>query len=332
MSQPAIFGVPRSAAEVTPPFGKPNYAARADGSFDALLTYHLGPSEPGYATAEAAGMIWADNAGTPWVYKAFDGTDFINLFRLNGSQNRAEWLRGAPQTMASAATVDLGSYAAEVITITGTTTITSFGSGEAGLMRWMRFTNVLTLTHGANLILPGSANLTTEIGDTMVMICEGGGVWRCYEYHRANGRALFGGLPVGTVLWHSWITAPAGTLPADGSEVSRTTYAAYFALVGTQFGPGNGVDSFNVPDLRGDFIRGWDNGRGVDPGRNFGTSQSDELRAHSHRQQGFLAGTSSSQMAFHAAQGNEVALGNTEATGGAETRPRNVALLPVIIV
>ena len=49
---------------------------------------------------------------------------------------------------------------------------------------------------------------------------------------------------------------------------SRTTYANLFNVIGTSFGAGNGSTTFNVPDLRGYFIRGWDNGKGTDAGKN----------------------------------------------------------------
>ena len=56
--------------------------------------------------------------------------------------------------------------------------------------------------------------------------------------------------------------APAGWLECNGSAVSRTTYAALFAAIGTEYGVGDGTTTFNLPDLRGEFMRGWDNGRG----------------------------------------------------------------------
>ena len=67
--------------------------------------------------------------------------------------------------------------------------------------------------------------------------------------------------------------APAGWIAADGSAISRTTYALLFSKIGTLFGAGNGTTTFNLPDLRGEFVRGWDNGRGVDSGRTLGSAQ-----------------------------------------------------------
>lgn len=66
---------------------------------------------------------------------------------------------------------------------------------------------------------------------------------------------------------------PNGFLECNGAELSRTTYANLFAVIGTTYGVGDGSTTFNLPDLRGEFIRGFDNGRGVDNGRIIGSSQ-----------------------------------------------------------
>jgi len=79
--------------------------------------------------------------------------------------------------------------------------------------------------------------------------------------------------PAGMVTYFARNTAPTGWLKASGAEISRTVYADLFNVIGTQFGSGNGSTTFTLPDLRGEFLRGWDNGRGVDGGRAFGSSQ-----------------------------------------------------------
>ena len=57
---------------------------------------------------------------------------------------------------------------------------------------------------------------------------------------------------VGVILTNTTGSTPAGYLPCDGSEVSRTTYAALFNVVGTYYGEGNGSTTFNVPNLTND--------------------------------------------------------------------------------
>jgi len=70
-------------------------------------------------------------------------------------------------------------------------------------------------------------------------------------------------------------TVPDGFLECNGAAISRTTYLRLFTAIGTVFGIGDGSTTFNIPDMRGYFPRGWDNGRGIDPARAFGSSQND---------------------------------------------------------
>lgn len=79
---------------------------------------------------------------------------------------------------------------------------------------------------------------------------------------------------VGAVLPFITTVQPKGYLKANGAAVSRTAYADLFAKVGTFWGVGDGSTTFNLPDLRGEFIRGFDDGRGLDAGRSFGDVQS----------------------------------------------------------
>lgn len=87
-------------------------------------------------------------------------------------------------SIASAGTTDLGSTPQQSITITGTTTITSFGSSAmTGAIKFVKFAGALTLTHNAtSLILPGGANITTVAGDSATVRYEGGGNWRVMHY------------------------------------------------------------------------------------------------------------------------------------------------------
>lgn len=85
-------------------------------------------------------------------------------------------------------------------------------------------------------------------------------------------------LPSGCVLHFAALTPPNGFLACDGAAISRTTYAALFAVVSTTYGTGDGSTTFNLPDLRGEFVRGLDSGRGIDAGRGIGTPQGDAIR------------------------------------------------------
>lgn len=158
----------------------------------------------------------------------------------------------------------------------------------------------------------------------------------------------------GVVAFYPKTTAPTGWLKANGAAVSRSTYAALFSAIGTAFGAGDGITTFNIPDLRGEFVRGLDDGRGVDTGRILSnTSQENQNKSHSHTGTAASAGTHAHSIDCRAAAGEgpdgvgatSGASGGTYATasagghthsvttvteGGAEARPRNIALLACI--
>jgi phage-related tail fiber protein len=109
-------------------------------------------------------------------------------------------------------------------------------------------------------------------------------------------------------------TVPSGWLECNGQAAP----SALAAVLGQA----------NVPDLRGEFIRGWDNGRGVDAGRILGSAQDDEFKAHNH------PGSSVAKQggAVRVAPGSSDSYGSgiIASDGGVETRPRNVALMYII--
>lgn len=155
--------------------------------------------------------------------------------------------------------------------------------------------------------------------------------------------------PTGTVLHGYFLTAPAGYLLCNGALVSRATYAALWAHAQAQsglvvsdvawsasadargrFSSGDGSTTFRLPDLRGEFIRGLDLSRGVDTGRTLGSWLADELRSHDHGGVPLMTpdvdrGDTASSSSFSIDN-----VGTTSAVGGAETRPRSVALSFVV--
>lgn len=87
---------------------------------------------------------------------------------------------------------------------------------------------------------------------------------------------------VGMVAHFAMVSPPDGWLKRNGAAVSRTTYAALFAKLGTHYGAGDGSTTFNLPDSRGYFDRGWDDARGLDSGRAFGSNQTSQNLSHNH--------------------------------------------------
>lgn len=162
--------------------------------------------------------------------------------------------------------------------------------------------------------------------------------------------------PAGSVMHFARSTPPNGWLRANGSLVSRTDYAELFAVIGTAFGPGDGSTTFRLPDLRGEFIRGLDDGRGVDPGRLLGSQQGSMVQNHKHVMPIGERMPSGSQAGYDSPFGKTNNAGkpglgkndndnywfftndgsdydgspNPSGNVGPETRPRNIALLTCI--
>lgn len=132
----------------------------------------------------------------------------------------------------------------------------------------------------------------------------------------------------GDIKYTARATAPTGWLKANGAAISRTAYAALYSVIGTTYGAGDGFNTFNVPDLRGVVIRGLDEGRGLDAGRSLGTYQADDIKSHTHE---VPYGPNEGDNTSNVTNGGTTA-GNitTLATGGGETRMKNVALVPLI--
>jgi phage-related tail fiber protein len=161
-------------------------------------------------------------------------------------------------------------------------------------------------------------------------------------------------VPPGSIIFYSASFAPSGYLKANGAAVSRTTYLSLFNAIGTTFGSGDGSTTFNLPDLRGYFIRSFDDGAGVDSGRGFGSIQSDAFGSHNHGvndpshshppssglTQAYGFQPASSGFFTNAYAGGSVNNGyytggaytgiTIQSNGGTETRPKNAAFLACI--
>ena len=139
--------------------------------------------------------------------------------------------------------------------------------------------------------------------------------WVSFDEKVANSAST---VPVGTIAaFPTLVSIPSDYLIANGSSFVEATYPSLFIALG---------NTTTLPDYRGEFLRGSDQGRGVDTGRVIGSSQSDEFASHSHTYNraeagGLVSNTGSSN------NGGNVA---TSVTGGTETRPRNVAIIYAI--
>ena len=145
------------------------------------------------------------------------------------------------------------------------------------------------------------------------------------------------GNPVGTVITFAGEIAPAGYLPCDGSLIQNVPsqtiggktgdFRQLRNVLGTSFSSNN--TDVLLPDLRGEFVRGYSAGRiGVDAGREFGSNQTQDIQSHDHSGPAGPADTDNAGLSYGGGnRTGETGIYTTNGTGGTETRPRNVALL-----
>ena len=163
-------------------------------------------------------------------------------------------------------------------------------------------------------------------GESVLLISNGSNRWIVAQWQRADVT------PAGVVSFFGGINVPEGYLVCNGAAISRTIYAALFEAIGTRYGTGDGSTTFNLPDLRGEFIRGWDNGRGIDSGRLIASAQGQAIQSHTHSitEIGTDSISSGGSITNFRSGAGTTATGVTGSTGGGETRPRNIAMLPII--
>jgi microcystin-dependent protein len=252
-----------------------------------------------------------------------------------------------------------GSVTAPSITFDAQTTTGLYRSGSNQLAIALNGLNPVTFTT-TGLRLNGATSGTVTLAAPAVA---GGNTLTLPANNGTNGQALTtngsGGLTWSTVTipgevkYFAMTTAPSGFLKANGAELLIAAYTAlYTALTnsGTVFpfgantnGSGSaGSTHFRLPDLRGEFVRGWDDSRGIDSARTFGSTQSGQIQSHSHPTGGTESNYKHVVAAFtdgsfdgtsYTASTNDAnynANSRTDTTGGTETRPRNIALLACI--
>jgi microcystin-dependent protein len=346
----------------------------------AIYSLNASSSEPSAANSVAR-MIWADETNDELKIRNGTNTSFITIGALNetnlGLATKASPTFtgnvGVPAGTVSSLPIrrsddtNTGIYfsAADTLDIaTGGTRRAHFDSN--GITIRDRKALRLRDTSNSNFVaLRAPSNVSSDITLTLpstdgnandVLQSDGSG--------NLSFTALPTAVPSGTVHLFATTTAPSGYLECDGSAVSRTTYADLFTVIGTTWGAGNGSSTFNVPDLRGEFVRGWDDGRGVDSGRNFASSQTDQNKQHNHgvtdnghnhsiNDPGHIHQIeySNSHSGDGVIEESGVGLSGTEPTlsattgitinnattgisinndGGSEARPRNIAMMYVI--
>lgn len=236
------------------------------------------------------------------------------------------------QSLASAAGVVTLPETANSFDVTGTEAVTSIAGWSAGVVK-IKWASARILTHGASLVLKSALSRNLVANDVSVFEFTGSNAVREIAFYGAGA-----GLETGQVIMHAGTTCPAGTLAANGTSELRADYPGLYAVIGNAHGTADATH-FNRPDLRGRFVRGYNNGAGNDPdaasrtaantggatGDNVGSLQADELKAHVH-----TAMQPANTVNADGASGgfsNSFPAQNTSSTGGNETRPKNITLL-----
>lgn len=287
-------------------------------------------------TSGSSGIILKNSGGTQVVdFGPANTTNvtFAGNVNVNGLTANRAVVSGGTKTLTSSATTDTQ------IGYLSTTTSDVQTQLDAKQLR-------STLTTKGDLYVATASNTVARQGvgtDGFVLTAKAS---------ETNGMEYAVPVPVGSVLPFAGTTAPSYYLICDGSAVSRTTYAALFTVIGEAYGEGDNSTTFNLPDLRGRFVRGRDGGAGRDPnagtrtasgtngntGDNVGSIQDDAFESHNHS--GSYYGTNGNStgngpyLAPVSATDAGTALGpatsNVVAQGGSETRPINIYLNYII--
>lgn len=185
-----------------------------------------------------------------------DVTDFSRGLRLSGN-NQDQW-------------AELG-YAASAVYLKNPSSNKSLQLGDDGTIKYQ----------GDKLVLWSDRRDAVDLANSQTVATS-------QAVKTVNDKAEQAA-PPGTIVAYSGTTAPPGWLKCNGANVSRATYAALFAVIGTTHGAGDGRTTFTLPDIRNEFIRGLDDGRGLDSSRALGSKQTARLPQHSHGV-GFMIG------------------------------------------
>ena len=275
-----------------------NVRSDINSNMAAIYSLNASSSEPSAANSVAR-MIWADETNNELKIRNGTNTSFITIGSLNETNLGLATIAsptftgnvGVPAGTVSSLPIrrsddtNTGIYfsAADTLDIaTGGTRRAHFDSNgitirdrKALRLRDTSNSNFVALRAPDNVSSDVTLTLPGTDGDANdVLQSDGSG--------NLSFTALPQAVPTGSVHVMATTTAPSGYLKCNGAAVSRATYADLFAIIGTTWGEGDGSSTFNIPDLRGEFVRGWDDSKGTDSGRSFASSQGDNNKQHNH--------------------------------------------------
>lgn len=134
-----------------------------------------------------------------------------------------------------------------MVIVDDTLAIGSFGFADIGVIRFVTFSQPITILNSAILTLPGSQNILAGAKDTGIFLSLGGGSWQCIQYQVFSESP--GGNPPGTIIDFAGTIAPVGYLacPTVPTNLSRSVYSTLFTAIGTTWGAGDGSTTFGMP-------------------------------------------------------------------------------------
>ena len=275
-----------------------NVRADINSNMAAIYSLNASSSEPSAANSVAR-MIWADETNNELKIRNANNTSFITIGSLDET-NLGLATKASP-TFTGNVGVPAGTAAAPSLRRSDDTNTGVFFSAadtldiSTGGTRRAHFdSNGITIRDRKALRLRDTSNSNfvalrapdNAASDITLTLPSSDGNANDVLQSDGSGNLSFAALPqavpTGSVHLMATTTAPSGYLKCNGAAVSRTDEAALFAIIGTTWGEGDGSTTFNLPDLRGEFVRGWADNGSVDSGRSFASSQSDQNKQHNH--------------------------------------------------
>lgn len=173
-----------------------SFAALMNAAYDALATQNSGASQPANGPGNAAleFQAWFDTTSVNFpVFRFFDGVNWDRVGTLDVvNSNWLPQLGGGTVTLPSAATVNIGASPQTIITISGSATISSFGStGQVGEMKLVYASGAFAITNSGAIVCPNGLSINVRVGDTFFVGCLGSGNWQIFGYVRPSTKDIF---------------------------------------------------------------------------------------------------------------------------------------------